>query len=832
MELLMKKDKHTPRCHSEGNFVGAEDRFPHKDPYRMTFLCVDVLFRFKQLLIFFLLLTNIVFAQSYTVSGYVVNNESGETLIGVNIIVVGQTKGAATDNNGFFRIPGLAPGKYQLEFSYIGFETHQVDVLIKNESLVLKEIALQPKELQSEEIIITAERSEIIDTEVETSPVEITQEAIRSIPAGRKDLFRTLKYLPGIEGIDPFSPLYAVRGSDPGENLVLLDGVTIYNPYHFVTASGLFNAYAIKKAEILVGGFGAEYGGRNSSVLYITTREGNNKKLHGEIEPTTTLTQAIFDFPISENATMMVSGRFFYDLFARFLFNMPNNFYDTNISLNWKINDYNRLNFRFFHSGDYLDYSFARFSHYFKSMLPEEDKDIFDNYDVIYNNTWHNNAVSLSLKTIVTPSIYLQTQLSGSFFSADNRTFFYLEVEDEENNETIKLNYRTDIKNKISDISAKSFVNISFASWNSFKFGAEFNSYSFSNDIRINRLGEGEVKREPNLVAGFFEDKITWGNFSIRPGIRISKFNFADNWYREPRVNAVLNLPLNWKLKAAWGEYYQYIISINSQDYELSQFLDYYYPLKSREPSASNHYIFGIEKSFFDDYNFSADFYYKKLNRVYTYDYNASAIDIFKFADKLKAGRGESYGVEFLLNGKWKNFSGWISYGISKSTRSYHHIMNGKTFLFDYDRTHSFKAVGQYHVNPSLSFSGTLRIQSGVPKTLESGEKSYFYYDPQTGEYAYYPTYINDVKNNTRMPYFLRLDLGMKKRIRKGFGAELANYLGANESYFNLSIGNVLFFLHRNVIWYFPLGFEKERKLYGLGSNYIPELSVGYTVKF
>jgi len=777
-------------------------------------------------------LCNFLFSQSYTVSGYVIDDETGETLIGVNIIVIEHNKGAATDNNGFFWIPELSPGEYQLEFTYVGYETYKQNVVIENESRLLDEITLKPKELQSEEIVITAKKSELIDIEIETSPIEITQEAIRSIPAAQKDLFKSLKYLPGIEGIDPFSPLYAVRGSDPGENLVLLDGVTIYNPYHFVTASGIFNAYAIKKAEMLVGGFGAEYGGRNSSVLYITTREGNNKKLHGEIEPTTTLTKAIVDFPISRNATMMVSGRFFYDLFARFLFNMPNNFYDANVSLNWKINDYNRFNVRLFHSRDFLDYSFSRFSHYFRSMLPEEDKDIFDNYDIIYNNTWHNSAGSLSLKTIVNPSIYLNTQVSGSFFSANNQTKFNLEVENEEENETVKLDYRTDIKNRIRDLSAKSILSINLNSNNSLKLGLMFNQYSFSNDIRINRLGEGEVKREPHLLAGFIEDKITIGLFSIRPGYRVSKFSFANKWYQEPRINAVLNLPLNWELKAAWGKYYQYIISINSQDYELSQFLDYYYPLKSREPSESTHYIFGIEKSFFEDYNFSADFYYKKLNRVYTYDYNASTTDIYRFEDKLKIGKGESFGVEFLLNGKWNNFSGWISYGISKSTRSYPHIMDGKTFLFDYDRTHSFKAVGHYHVNPSLSFSGTLRIQSGVPKTLESGGKSYYYYNPQSGEYAFYPTYINDVKNNVRMPYFLRLDLGMKKRIRKGFGAELVNFLGANESYFNLTIGNVLFFLHRNVIWYFPIGFEEERKLYGLGSNYIPEFSMGYTVKF
>ena len=784
------------------------------------------------IVVFLIHFAPILAAQDYVVSGYVVDEETGETLIGVNIVLQGENRGAATDNNGFFWIPGIPQGAHTLQFSYIGYETQNVEIKITDKSIVLEEISLIPVNLEGKEIVVTAKKSELIDAEIETSPLEITQEAIRSIPLARKDLFKSLKYLPGIEGIDPFSPLYAVRGGDPGENLVLLDGVTIYNPYHFVTSSGLFNVYAIKKAEMLVGGYGAEYGGRNSSVLYITTREGNDKKLHGEIEPTTTETRAIFDFPVGENATMMVSGRYYYNLLARFLFDMPGYFYDLNLSFNWKINSYNRLFVRSFYSRDYLDYSFERFSHYFKSMLNEEEKDIFDNYDIIFNTIWDNYTTSVSLKTIIHPSVYLQTQLAGSFFSATNLTRFDLEVENEENNETIKLDYTTDILSKIRDLSLHSILNYKPNAAHSLKLGAKYNRYMFSNNIRINALGEGVVTRNPELVAGFIEDKMTLGYFVIRPGLRVSRFSFNKKWYAEPRLNLVIDLPFNVKFKSAWGKYYQYIISINSQEYELSQFLDYYYPLKQRKPSASTHYILGFEKSFDRGEHLTVDLYYKDITRTYTFDYNASEADIYSFTDKLKEGSGYSYGIEVLLKLNWKKFSGWLSYGLCKSTRSYDHIMNGKRFLFDYDRTHSLKAVGHYYVRPNLSFSATLRFMSGVPKTLESGGKSYFYYDPQTGEYAFYPTYINDVKNNARLPYFLRLDLGMRKQIRTGFGAELANYLGAHESYFNVSLGNILFLLHRNVIWYFPFGFEKEKKLYGLGSNYFPEFSVGYTVKF
>jgi hypothetical protein len=305
-----------------------------------------------------------------------------------------------------------------------------------------------------------------------------------------------------------------------------------------------------------------------------------------------------------------------------------------------------------------------------------------------------------------------------------------------------------------------------------------------------------------------------------------------DQWYQEPRLNAIANLTDNYKLKFAWGRYYQYIISINSQEYELSQFLDYYYPLKSGSPSTSTHYIFSLEKSFFNTLYASVNCYYKYLSRVYTFDYTASELDIFYFADKLKEGSGESYGIELFIKGRWNNLSGWLSYGLSRSTRSYSHIMNGKDFLFDYDRTHSLKAFGHYQVNPSFSISATIRLLSGVPRTLESGMKSYFYYDPHSNQYSYYPTYINNIKNNGRMPYTLNLDLGMKKQLRTGFGAELAGYLGADASYVNITLENILFFLHRNVIYYVPIEIDNSVELYGLGTNYFPMISAGYTVKF
>lgn len=782
--------------------------------------------KFNHFLLLLILLSTAtkVYAKTFTVSGYITDAETGETLIGANVVIYGQNRGAATDRNGYFRIAGLSSGKYRLVISYIGYEKKELQITILNKSLILKDISLHPKAIDVQDIVVTAKRSEFSDIEIETSHLKISPRAIKSIPTSNDDVFRALKYLPGIEGIDPFSPIFSARGSDPGENMVLLDGVTIYNPYHFVTASGLFNLYAIKNIEMLVGGFGAEYGGKNSSVLYLTTREGNNKSLHGEFETNTSQTRAVFDFPINKNITMMISGRVYYELVPLFIFDMPSYFYDMNISLNWKLNQQNKLMLRYFYSRDLFDYSFARFSSYFANTF---DTDLFDNYDVIYKNRWSNQAATAILKTIISPKIYLQTQFSGSFFSSKNCSIIDYEYTDDENN-TMKILYRMDINNKINDLSVKSILSIILNSTNSMKLGVELNHYYFNNHLRINHFEFGKAVRKPNLLAGFFEDKVMIGALTIRPGMRFSKFSYNNQWYQEPRVNTSLNLPQHTKLKIAWGKYFQYIVSMNTHEYEISQFLENYYPLKNKKPSSSTHYILGVEKLLTSNSHISIDFYYKDIFRVYTFDPDLTPLEAIQFPDKLRAGSGKSFGVEFLWQGTWKRFSGWLSYGISKSTRSYPHIMKGKSFYFDYDRTHVFKAVMNHQIHPYLSYSGTLRILSGVPITLERSINSYFYYDPKTERLARQGVFIADNKNNARLPLYIQLDLGLKKRIRKGFAAELAEFLGAKESYFHVKFGNLLF-LRRNVWFYIPMGKEKY---YAVGNNYIPDFGMGYTIKF
>ncbi|MEJ2628557.1 MAG: hypothetical protein P8078_08380, partial [bacterium] len=362
-------------------------------------------------------------------------------------------------------------------------------------------------------------------------------------------------------------------------NLILLDGVTIYNPYHCVSSTSLFNPYAIKDVNMMMGGFGVEYGGRTSSVLYISTREGSSKEFHGEIEPGLTSSRMVVEFPVSKNATIMISARGYYDLITQFLLYSPAYLFDTNISLNWKINKRNRLSVRYFNSYDYNNLQFSEYYTYIANTFEEE---FLEQYDLVYKNRWSNQAVTGILKSIISPRIYLKTQVSGSFFTSDNISKFDFEFYDEESNRNYKLFYRTAISNKIRDLSAKMMLSAKLNSFNTVLVGTEYSNYYFGNDITINYFSEGRATREPQLMAHFIEDKIKYGNFMFRAGVRISRFGSRHTWYSEPRLNGSYELFKGFKLKGAWGRYYQFIPSLNTQEYEISQFLDYYYPLQEK----------------------------------------------------------------------------------------------------------------------------------------------------------------------------------------------------------------------------------------------------------
>lgn len=776
--------------------------------------------------------------QRYAISGYITDAETKETLIGASVFEPATGRGVVSDRYGFFQFAGLSVDTHVFTVSYVGYEPFTLEIKITDKSITLPEIKLKQHPLEMDEVsIVAASPDRAADRQVETSMMELSPKTIQSIPAAGNDVFSAIKFLPGIDRTEPFSPLFTVRGGEPGENAVMLDGVMIYNPYHSSISSGIFNTQTIKSVDMLVGGFGAEYGGRNSSVMYISTKDGNSSEWHGEIEPSTFHSKIFFEFPVGGKGSAIIAGRYFFDVFSYFIFQNSSYFYDFNFSYTNRLNDRNRLTFKYFQSHDRGNINFNTFYKYLDNTL---GWDIYENFQFNFINQWTNQATTLIHKWIFSPRIYLRTQVYYSSHSSDNFSGvdfkFPVVIEDETdatNNDTINfwLNTSSNFNNQIQDFSAKTKINFMLSKFSTLTTGLEYNRYYFRNTAEINDIDQGELKSMPMQWSVFAEDKFEAGPVILRPGIRFSKYD-KKSWHYEPRINMVVALPAKLKLRAAWGTYYQYVISMNTNEVEMNQAVDYYFPLSNYQPSKSVHYIAGIDKQLNKQSMLSLDVYYKEIPRIYTFDINQVDTDVIMLSDKLQQGSGNAYGAELSLRGAYKNLSGWCSYSLSWANRTYPNLNNGEKYPYDYNRRHTLKIVANYAITTNLEYNASFTFLSGIYRSIERVRQDYYYYDPQTEQLSFFPIWISNGKNNAKMPSQINLDMSIRKRLRFGFGKQLSEVFHASESYLIVTIRNLTFF-HRNVDYYYPMSLPRwEDKYLPVGTNYIPSVGLSYTIKF
>ncbi|NQT96379.1 MAG: TonB-dependent receptor [Candidatus Marinimicrobia bacterium] len=752
-------------------------------------------------------------------SGYVADRETGETIIGVNVIIDGSNYGASTDRNGFFTVTGISVGEYTLRFSHIAYQLVSQKVNVGRSDKFLGTVLLDQAAIQGESITVTANRGKIIKRDMDISGFEVDPVVLREVPTLGRDVFRLVQYSPSTTISDPMSPLYYVRGSDPGENLVQLDGMTIYNPQHMLSLQAIFNPYAIKSIEMLVGGYDAEFGGRNSSILYISSREGHQDEVKGEFKPSTSGFKGAIEFPVSGGGTAMLSGRVLTSLVNRVLMNMPNYMGDFNGAWQKTIGK-TKVRVSTFYARDYMDYDFHRFSIYFTQPYMKD-------YSFGFLSDATNLALGVKTRSILIPSLVAETHCYFSRFSVDNKNFFSFSAYDSINNVDVVLKYTTRIINRISDFTTKANLTYFTVFNQTLKLGVENNQYNFYNDTGIFSNQSSITDLSSALLSFYLQDKIALGALLLKFGIRQARFQSASKWRSEPRASFALKLG-NTTIKGAWGRYHQYIATMNTQDVEISQYLDYYYPLIDKVPLTSLHYILSMEGKFIRQLNYSLSAYFKELPVLYRFDYNSSSASIFAYNAGLEQGSGEAYGAEFLVRGNWKRLSGWTSYSWSRSTRNYPSIQAGKSFLFDGDQTHNLKAVLLFKLTDDITASTTIKITSGFPRTWETGNFNHYTYDPLANSVGVFPEPYTPDKNNVRYPARVAWDIGWKKKLRGGFGYYLAEYIGSDEAYFTLSIQNLLF-LRRNPYMYVYI---PEYGHYGFDIAYFPMVSAGYSIKF
>jgi len=759
------------------------------------------------LIIFSLILSRILPAD---ISGYVVDKETGESIPGVNIFLQGTHAGTSSDLNGFFVLRGIKPGKYILVLSHISYSQKELRISLSSEDLYLGKIELESRIIKGKAVIVTAKKEAIISKETSISTYQINPVILQELPQLNQDIFKALRLSPSVTISDPLSPQLYIRGSDPGENLVLLDGMTIYNPQHFLSAEAIFNPYSIKDITFMVGGFPARYGGRNSSVLAITTRDGHKSEVHGEFSPSVNGISTAVEFPVSPTITSMFSGRVYSDLIYRFLMGSPNILADYNFTIT-KRTERSKLKLSSFYARDFLKWNAK---HLFIFFPEEWDQD----FEELFKTSTANLATGIRYHFLITPRILLDVHSYYSQCRSYNKSILKQRVEE------VYINLNSEYDNRVSELSIKPELTLFAFTRQTFKVGFDIKRYQFINKYIGYQNKRFTRKENFDIRAFYFQNKIDIGLLLLNAGLRFS----ATQDYKskpEERLSLTTNMG-KIKVKIALGTYRQLISTLNTNNEEFVKFLEYYIPLRGYPPITSKQKIVEIEYTVSEHSKLSISSYYKNMKRLYRIVSKSTEMPFKNIF--IERGRGRAYGIEFLISVNTPKLVSWISYTYSRGFRTFPSINNGREFAYDADQPHNLKIATMIIPNNYITFSLSMQIASGYPKTWTNRYYWYFHYDPYTNDISISPSFLTPEKNNVRFPPRVALDIGLKKRLRMGFGAYLADFLQAKEAILNFTIKNVLF-LYRNPYCY---AYIPGYGYYGFAVNYFPSIQAGYIIKF
>jgi len=717
------------------------------------------------------LCTHISAQNRYTISGYMIDQENGEKLIGANIFEKTSLQGTTSNTYGFFSLT-LPAGSVDLEVSYIGFANQLHNFELNRDTTINFEFS---SSVELETVVVEAEKLYRIEEDVQMSKMDIPVEQIKKIPAllGENDVMKALQLLPGVQsGGEGQSGLY-VRGGSPDQNLILLDGVPVYNVSHVLGIFSVFNADAIKNVTLTKGGFPARYGGRLSSVLEINMKEGNNKEFHGEGSLGSISSKLTLEGPIiKDKMSFIVSGRRTYiDLLAKPFISLANSqadtdfnlklfFYDLNAKLNYKINDKHSLYLSGYSGADV-----------FENTISFEDEGFTGGIN------WGNLISSFRWNYKLNNKLFANTAINYTNYDIDIFASFENRVEDP------PQFFSTNNRSGIRDVSAKIDFDFIPNPNHYLRFGLQVTDHKYTPGVVNVKANLGEVDIDTILGSNvtnsiesaiYIEDEITLGKLKANVGLHASMFNVDDADYTslQPRVGLRYLLPNNIALKGSFATMTQYINLLTSE--ALSLPTDLWVPSTGRVlPQRSWQTAFGAAKTFNNKYELSAEVYYKELKNVISFKEGSS----FTFGqednwqDKVTQGDGQAYGLELFLQKKRGKTTGWIGYTLSWNNRTFDQINGGRTFPFRYDRRHDISIVASHKFNDHVTLSGTWVFGTGnaftLPQFRYPVEQETF--GTGNGQTFTSTTEVQSLgeKNNFRMTNYHRADIGLELSKQK-----------------------------------------------------------------
>lgn len=704
--------------------------------------------------------------QKFTLNGTITETATGETLIGVNVIVPLLQTGAVTNEYGFYSLT-LPEGEYEVVFSSLGFAPKRMTLLFDRD--ITQNISLEADAEQLDEVVISADVERASIRAAQMSVNTLSTSTIKNIPVvlGEADVVKSLLLLPGVSNAGEGSSGFNVRGGAADQNLILLDEATIFNSSHLFGFFSVFNPDAIKDVKLFKGGIPSRYGGRVSSVLEIFQKEGNSKELKATGGLGIVASRLLLEGPIEKDkATFLVGGRSSYAHLFLPLFNIDNRayFYDLNTKLNYRINERNNI---------FLSGYFGR--------------DLFSINDSFVN--LYGNAVgNFRWNHIFSDKLFSNLSLIYSDY------FYGLELDFvgfEWNSGIQNFNLKYDLKHYMTDkLQINYGINNIYYSFNPGKIKPN------SPDSGI--LEEQLIKKYANESAAYvdLEHKIT-PNLRVQYGLRVShfirfgqdEFNLYEDGnpvifdpflliYREaepsevinpkrseqlasftnfePRLSIAYSFNDDTSIKASYTRLAQYLHLLSNTSSPTP--LDVWTPSGPYvEPQLLDQYAFGVFKNLWDrDYTLEAEIFYKDIQNRIDYIDGANLIANNAIEQVILNGEARAYGLEVLLRKNTGKLQGWLAYTLSKSeqrtpgrTEGEIGINNSAWYNTAYDKPHDISLYTSYEINKKWSVNSNFVFQTGLPTNYPIGQ-----FEFQEIVIPYF-----GLRNLERLPDYHRIDI-------------------------------------------------------------------------
>ncbi len=692
--------------------------------------------------------------------GYITDSESGEALAYGNALIEELNVGASSDTRGYFFIPSIPEGKnYTLLVSYIGYISKKIKFRIKKNRITYIEVTLAPSTVQMETIEKIGKK--VIEKNATDIGLErISIKSLQTLPKGVEvDILRSLQTLPGVRTTGDVSSRYYVQGGAGNQNLVLLNGVTVYNPFHALGLFSVIDPEMINNMEFYKGGFSSEFGGRLSSVLNLRTKDGNKNRISATGSASMLTGKMLVEGPIP-HGSFIVTGRKSHstDVLKTFLNDedAPFKFYDYSFKLNY-------TNPNFIEEAKFVIHGFF-------------SGDDLDNHDPTRENfTWENNILGFSwFQVYPNLPLYSEAQISVSNF---------------EGKLIPNLSGINKKENEITDANFKMSFNYIFNSKDEFWFGFDITSLD-TKLLLENAAGLDTREAESSTSIDLFLKYkfMRYENLGIDFGTRLNFISLANKNTSmfEPRLSLTYQFSPLLKLKGAAGIYLQEMTTLTDEDEVISLFEPWLICPKYLKTPRAGHLIFGFDSYFTDKFSLNVEGYYK-------YIWNLPALNNEKYFENdhdLVSGTGESYGWEFQVkySGERINFS--TSYSLSWAYKE----VKGWLYYPKYDARHSLNISSMIDFGKGWQAGIVWTFSSGLPFTQDMGFYNKLKFADLLNRNHLYDSYnpyaILFDKNMGRLPSYHRLDLNLSKKIEFYF----------LKLYFDISIINAY---DRNNIFYF-----------------------------